>query len=114
MWDVLFDVASGQVVVHKDIHINHPPPTTTHSIGAPPLIITRSGTLKAEFATATDEEMGRIPTKDSQKPDATARADSDNLFIEDVSPSSVLIHVRSPFLILSSNIDSFRYRVPLR
>ncbi|KAJ8517912.1 hypothetical protein ONZ45_g4949 [Pleurotus djamor] len=87
-WDVLFDVASGQVLVHKDIHARWPV-TTAPSFGAAPLIA-RSGTIKAEVASLPDEDPARLSmTKDakdlSSKSDFTSKGENaDNIFIEDI------------------------------
>jgi hypothetical protein len=90
-WDVLFDVASGRVIIHKDIHANFPPAVTP----APPSLL-RAGTFKAEPLATSEDEFGRLPGGKeggvaAQKSDFVAKADSaDNLFMEEVSRSMSL------------------------
>ncbi|KAI6040901.1 docking domain of Afi1 for Arf3 in vesicle trafficking-domain-containing protein [Pisolithus marmoratus] len=80
-WDLLMDIGSARVVVHKDIHINFP--TTPPAIGP---LLTRQA-IRAENSAASEEEIARIATRDretSQKTDFSAKADSlDNIFMED-------------------------------
>jgi hypothetical protein len=91
-WDLLCDVGSGRIVVHKDVHLNYPPnqyqPSPGFGLSSPPLIV-RSGTLKAEGSGGNEEEMlrgggggreGAAERKTDFSKDGT-----DNLFIEDVS-----------------------------
>ncbi|KAG6331596.1 hypothetical protein ID866_7494 [Astraeus odoratus] len=82
-WDLLMDIGTGRVVVHKDIHLNFPymPP----AIG--PLLSRQA--IRAEGSAASEEEIARIATRDNketnQKTEFSARADSlDNIFMEDV------------------------------
>lgn len=81
-WDLLMDIGTARVVVHRDIHINFP--TTPPAIGP---LLTRQ-TIRAENSAASEEEIARIATRDretSQKTDFTAKADSlDNIFMEDI------------------------------
>lgn len=88
-WDLLCDVGTGRMTVHKDIHNAWPPvPLPT----APGLLLPRAGTLKAEGSMSSEDDIGRISnqprdTKEPQgsKSDFVAKADSaDNIFIEDV------------------------------
>lgn len=87
-WDILFDVATGQVLVHKDIHARWPA-SAAPAIGATPLVA-RSGTIKIEVALPPDEDAARSSVPKDSK-DASTKADfapkndnADNLFIEDV------------------------------
>ena len=84
-WDLLLDIASGRVIISKDIHTSCPP---TYTAPAPSLL--RTGTFRVEHSTASEDDFGRIGTKDGpppgQKSELVARADShDNMFMEDVS-----------------------------
>lgn len=87
-WDLLFDVGTARVVVHKDIHSSCPP-TVPLLHSRPPLIL-RTGTLKAESSITSEDDLSRPSAKDTkdqpQKSEFVAKADNpDNLFIEDVS-----------------------------
>lgn len=75
------------MVVSKDIHSNYPLIAT----GIPPVqLIMRSGTLKAEGSLTSEEDFVR-PSKDLtavQKAELLGKAETtDNLFMDDVSPS---------------------------
>ena len=84
-WDLLCDIATNRMVVHKDIFINHP---ASWAPSSNPLIV-RTGTLKAESSVGSEDEVVRVQTKEGgsvQKPEFTGRPDSaDNVFIDDVS-----------------------------
>ncbi|KAF4583378.1 hypothetical protein EYR38_002128 [Pleurotus pulmonarius] len=87
-WDILFDVATGQVLVHKDIHARWPA-SAAPAIGATPLVA-RSGTIKVEVALPPDEDAARSSVPKDSK-DASTKADfapkndnADNVFIEDI------------------------------
>lgn len=83
-WDLLCDIGTNRMVVHKDIFINHPASWTPTSNS----LIVRTGTLKAESSVGSEEEVMRVQTKDGgsgQKPELAGRPDSaDNVFIDDV------------------------------
>jgi hypothetical protein len=100
-WDLLFDVGSGRVAVHRDIHLNHPPGggsavssgvSGTGSGGSQPL--SRTAALKAEGSANSEEDMMNRNSRDSSsgpRSDFVSRPnDSDNLFVEDVSPVSCI------------------------
>jgi hypothetical protein len=83
LWDLIFDVAGGRVIISKDIHLNFP----TASGGPPPLL--RAGTFQAVSALNGEDELGRSQGKEGkdagQKGDYVAKADNaDNVFMEDV------------------------------
>ncbi len=84
VWDLLCDIGTNRMVVHKDIYANHP---ATWNPASNQLII-RAGTLKAESSVGSEEEVVRVPTKEGaapQKPEVAAKQDHpDNIFIEDV------------------------------
>lgn len=81
-WDLLMDIGTGRVVVHRDIHLNFP--TTPPAIGP---FLNRQA-IRAEGSATSEEEIARIATRDketNQKTDFAARADSlDNVFMEEV------------------------------
>ena len=84
-WDLLCDIGTNRMVVHKDIFLNHP---ASWAPTANP-IVSRSGMVRAETSVGSvDEEVFRVPTKEggsTQKPEFTGRPDSaDNVFIDDV------------------------------
>lgn len=89
-WDLLCDVGSGRVVVHKDIHLNYPPnqyqPTSGFGLNSPPLIV-RSGTLKAEGSAGNEDEMLKGAARDGggERKGDFLKDGTDNLFVEDVS-----------------------------
>ena len=103
-WDLLCDIATNRMVVHKDIFAHHP---ASWAPAANPIVV-RSGTIKAESAMgAGEDEVVRVPTKDGgapQKTEFTGRPDSaDNVFIDDVRVFSCLAPIsRSLSLSLSS------------
>lgn len=83
-WDLLCDIGTNRMVVHKDIYANHPAtwnPTSNQ-------LIIRTGTLKSENSVGSEDEVVRVPTKEGaapQKPEVSAKQDHpDNIFIEDV------------------------------
>ncbi|EIN08406.1 mesa protein [Punctularia strigosozonata HHB-11173 SS5] len=88
-WDLLCDVGSGRVVVHKDIHLNYPPnqyqPTSGFGLNSPPLIV-RSGTLKAEGSAGNEEEMLKGAARDGggERKGDFLKDGTDNLFVEDI------------------------------
>ncbi|TBU25631.1 mesa protein [Dichomitus squalens] len=82
-WDLLCDISTNRMVVHKDIYMNHPATWTPSSNQ----LILRTGTMKAESSVGTEEDVVRVQTKEGaqQKPELTARPDSaDNVFVEDI------------------------------
>lgn len=83
LWDLIFDVAGGRVIISKDIHLNFP----TTSGGPPPLL--RVGTFQVVAALNGEDDIGRVPGREGkdagQKGDYVAKADNaDNVFMEDV------------------------------
>ncbi|KAI0266905.1 spindle pole body interacting protein [Russula aff. rugulosa BPL654] len=96
-WDLLCDVATGRMIVSKDIHSSHPP-SGNHA--GPPSTLPRVGTLKAESSIGSEDELGRLPgrEKETQKSDFTAKADNaDNVFIEDII-SAINFHFGEPLV----------------
>ena len=97
-WDLLCDIGTGRIVVHKDIHATWPVgPSPSGLMG--PGSMTRTGTLRGEppvgiGANGSEEEVGRMSTQinaplPGAKGDFSGKADSpDNIFMEDVSPQS--------------------------
>ena len=88
-WDLLCDIGTNRMVVHKDIYANHPAtwnPTSNQ-------LIIRAGTLKAESSVGSEEEVVRVSTKEGaapQKPEVSAKQDHpDNIFIDDVRSFSM-------------------------
>ncbi|GBE83981.1 spindle pole body interacting protein [Sparassis latifolia] len=83
-WDLLCDIGTKRMVVSKDINIYHP---TSVPPSQGPLII-RTGTLRAEGSVGSEEDVVRIPGRDStstQRSDLAAKADHpDNQFIDDL------------------------------
>ncbi|KAH7922767.1 spindle pole body interacting protein [Leucogyrophana mollusca] len=79
-WDLLMDIGTGRVVVHKDIHTSCPPTIT------PPAI----APLVARTGTGSEDDITRIATRDGKevpnsKSDYAAKPDGlDNLFMEDL------------------------------
>jgi hypothetical protein len=73
------------MIVAKDIHSSYPPSGTQGGLAS---TLARSGTLRAESSVGSEDELGRLPTreKEASKTEFTAKADNgDNIFIEDVS-----------------------------
>ncbi|KAL4072499.1 docking domain of Afi1 for Arf3 in vesicle trafficking-domain-containing protein [Scleroderma yunnanense] len=71
-WDLLMDIGTGRVVIHRDIHLNFP--TTPPAIGP---FLNRQ-VIRAEGSATSEEEIARIATRDketNQKTDFAARAD---------------------------------------
>lgn len=95
-------MASGRMIVSKDIHSSHPP-SGAHA--GPPLTLMRAGTLRGESSIGSEDDLGRLPgrEKEAQKSDFTAKADNaDNVFIEDVSTQDGQwkpIRINAPHLI---------------
>lgn len=88
IWDVLCNIETRKISVHKDIGSAPPPPSL---FPTPPPIIPRSGTVRSD-GSGYDEDtgIGRAPSqKESKEPggrDFVAKSDNpDNLFMEDVS-----------------------------
>ena len=99
-WDLLCDIGTNRMVVHKDIYVNHP---ATWNPSSNQLIL-RTGTLKAESSVGSEEDVVRVQTKEAgsqQKPEVAARPDSaDNVFIEGVRTSPYCrpyVHVKGVF-----------------
>lgn len=95
-WDLLMDIGTGRVVVHRDIHLNFP--TTPPAIGP---FLNRQA-IRAEGSATSEEEIARIATRDketNQKTDFAVRADSlDNIFMEEARasfPSTFLLWLRN-------------------
>ncbi|EJC99276.1 spindle pole body interacting protein [Fomitiporia mediterranea MF3/22] len=100
-WDLLCDISTGRMVVHKDIHINWPVGSLPSSSAPPPGTggITRVGTLRGEPSLGmggvggSEEEVGRMSMSTqvnaapiaSVKADYSGKADSpDNIFMDDI------------------------------
>ncbi|OAX42604.1 spindle pole body interacting protein [Rhizopogon vinicolor AM-OR11-026] len=84
-WDILMDIGTARVVVHKDIHSSFPPTT------APPALVNQmmARPLKAENSIASEDDIQRIATRDgkegAQKGEFAVKPDNlDNMFIEDL------------------------------
>ncbi|KAG1862111.1 docking domain of Afi1 for Arf3 in vesicle trafficking-domain-containing protein [Suillus subalutaceus] len=84
-WDLLMDIGTGRVVVHKDIHTSFP------ATMAPPALVnlTMPRPIKAENSTGSEDDIQRIATRDgkdgNQKSEFAAKQDNlDNMFIEDL------------------------------
>ncbi|KAG2136725.1 docking domain of Afi1 for Arf3 in vesicle trafficking-domain-containing protein [Suillus clintonianus] len=84
-WDLLMDIGTARVVVHKDIHLSFPPTM------APPALVNpmMPRPIKAENSTGSEDDIQRIATRDgkdgSQKSEFAAKPDClDNMFIEDL------------------------------
>lgn len=101
-WDLLCDIGTGRMVVHKDIHASWPVgPVPSAPTG--PGGVTRMGTIRGEPPVGvgvggSEEEVGRTSTQINTplpggKGDFSGKADSpDNIFMDDVS-------VLPPFII---------------
>jgi hypothetical protein len=90
-WDILMDIGTARVVVHKDIHVSFPPTI------APPALVNpmMARPLKAENSTGSEDDIQRIATRDgkdgNQKNEFAAKPDNlDNMFIEDVGPTNAV------------------------
>ena len=85
-WDLLCDIGTGRMVVHKDININWPVQPTPMPAG---MNLLRTGTLRGEVpqGIGSEEDIGRASTQiNVNKSEFSAKADSsDNIFIDDVS-----------------------------
>ncbi|KAG1753638.1 docking domain of Afi1 for Arf3 in vesicle trafficking-domain-containing protein [Suillus paluster] len=83
-WDLLMDIGTARVVVHKDIHLSFPPTT------APPALVNpmMPRPIKVENSVGSEDDIQRIATRDGkegQKSEFAAKPDSlDNVFIEDL------------------------------
>jgi hypothetical protein len=87
-WDLLCDIGTNRVVVHRDIFTTYP----LSSLPPPPgTLLPRSGTLKAESSIGSEDEVGRMPIQSREvqqgiKNEIAGKTDSsDNVFMEDVS-----------------------------
>lgn len=104
-WDLLCDIGTNRMVVHKDIFHNHP---ASWAAASNPIII-RSGTIRAETSTGGEDEVVRVPTKEggsTQKPEFTGRPDSaDNVFMDDVRCVPFLLY-------FFSQAQCTRFRTP--
>ncbi|KAH7913559.1 docking domain of Afi1 for Arf3 in vesicle trafficking-domain-containing protein [Hygrophoropsis aurantiaca] len=86
-WDLLMDIGTARVVVHRDIHINCPPTVTPPAIVP---LVNRSGTIRAENSVGSEDDITRIATRDGKdvpnsKSDFASKPDGlDNIFIEDL------------------------------
>lgn len=115
-WDLLMDIGTARVVVHKDIHISFP--TTM----APPALVNTMipRPIKAENSTGSEDDIQRIATRDgkdgNQKSEFAARQDSlDNMFIEDVGLSENVALPRSCWQLTSLGVlANFSHHLPLR
>lgn len=87
-WDLLLVIGAGTVTVAKDIHTTYPV-TSNPGIGAP--LISRTGTLKAESSISSEDDIGRLMTKDGAKSDFVVKSDNnaDKVFIDDVGVSQL-------------------------
>ncbi|KAI0720675.1 mesa protein [Cerioporus squamosus] len=100
-WDLLCDISTNRMVVHKDIYNNHPASWAPSSNQ----LIMRTGTLKAESSVGSEDEVVRAQTKEggpAQKPESAGRPDSaDNVFIDDILAAIAShyseAHVRAKF-----------------
>jgi hypothetical protein len=91
MWDVLCNIVTSVITVHKDISTPAPPPNL---FPIPPTlqnVSSKAGVVRTEGST-NDDEFGRMTPNQllsavgQTKADFTARQDSyDVLFMEDVS-----------------------------
>ncbi|KAI0760198.1 spindle pole body interacting protein [Fomes fomentarius] len=84
-WDLLCDIGTNRMVVHKDIYLNHP---ASWAPSSGPLM-SRTGTLKAESSIGgSEDEVVRVQTKEggpSQKAEFAGRQENaDNVFIDDI------------------------------
>ncbi|KAG2154286.1 docking domain of Afi1 for Arf3 in vesicle trafficking-domain-containing protein [Suillus bovinus] len=84
-WDLLMDIGTYRVVVHKDIHTSFPTTMTPPALVNP----TMPRPIKAENSTGSEDDIQRIATRDgkdgNQKSEFAARQDNlDNMFIEDL------------------------------
>ena len=82
-WDLLCDVGTGRMVVHKDIHSSWPVTNTPAPLGGG---LMRTGTMKVEGSVASEEDTGRVPGQPiNQGGRNEGKADTiDNVFMEDV------------------------------
>ena len=95
-WDLLCDIGTNRMVVHKDIYNSHPASWAPSSSQ----LIIRTGTLKAESSVGSEDEVVRVQTKEgglAQKPEFAGRPDNaDNVFIDDVC-TPIAVSIRLPY-----------------
>jgi hypothetical protein len=93
-WDLLLVIGAGTLTVAKDIFATYPV-TTNPGLGMP--LISRTGTLKAESSISSEDDIGRLMTKDGAKNDFIAKSDNnaDKVFIDDVGAFYPSCNVRA-------------------
>ena len=83
-WDVLFNIATGNVTISKDILTTYPPTPPAAGFGSASISRERAATLRTENSIGSEDGTGR---------DASKTDNADNLFIEDVSPPRISLAV---------------------
>jgi hypothetical protein len=83
MWDVLCNIDTGKITIHKDIKT---PSITSSASASTPGLVPRTGVVAA----VADEDVNKVPPMQRDgtvaRADFTARPDSgDNQFMEEVS-----------------------------
>ena len=83
-WDLLCDIGTGRMMVHKDIYTSWP----LTQASPPSVIQPRSGILRAEASPAGEDELrANLQSREGQsgRTEIVAKSDNtDNIFIEDV------------------------------
>ncbi|THH12133.1 hypothetical protein EW145_g183 [Phellinidium pouzarii] len=84
-WDLLCDIGSGRMVVHKDIYTSWPvvPPPPP-----PGSMLMRTGTIKVEPSAGNEEEMGRSSSQintPGSKSEFSGKADSSDNIVTAIS-----------------------------
>ncbi|KAI5832083.1 spindle pole body interacting protein [Schizophyllum commune Tattone D] len=74
-WDVLFNIATGNVTISKDILTTYPPTPPAAGFGSASISRERAATLRTENSIGSEDGTGR---------DASKTDNADNLFIEDI------------------------------
>ncbi|KAJ8454929.1 hypothetical protein ONZ45_g19115 [Pleurotus djamor] len=86
MWDVLFDIASGQVTVSKTIFSAYP---LVHlpQIGGTSLVSRMAAPTRQESVVGADNDATKLPATNGVKPEFLTRSEAsmDSLFIEDIA-----------------------------
>ncbi|KAI5121699.1 hypothetical protein M0805_002092 [Coniferiporia weirii] len=84
-WDLLCDIGTGRMVVHKDIYVSWP---VAAPLPPPGSLLSRTGTIKAESSTGSEEDAGRSSSQinaHNARSEFSGKADSsDNIFMDDV------------------------------
>ncbi|TDL18713.1 spindle pole body interacting protein [Rickenella mellea] len=98
-WDLLCDVGTGRMTVHKDIYVSWPPVQQPQAS-----TISRAGASRLDSAMSSEDDIGRTPALPRDAPiqgsksDFVAKADNaDNIFIEDVI-SAISYHFGEPLV----------------